>query len=77
MMQQAVRLIHARPRFALEADWQGTPLSTEPMRVQFPSSAPSFVVEHEWSSALPLKQVIAGSLPVRDANVHGVIGKMD
>ena len=26
-----------------------------------------FVVEHEWSSALSLKQVIAGSLPVHDA----------
>ena len=29
--------------------------------------ATEFVVEHEWSSALPLKQVIAGSLPVHDA----------
>ena len=40
------------------------------MRVRVPSAAPLsfvFVVEYEWSSALSLKQVIAGSLPAHDA----------
>ena len=35
-----------------------------------PPALPSFAVEHEWSSALPLKQVTAGSLPVNGTMVH-------